>query len=845
MTFRFSLRGALLALALLLAIAALGCTKSPHKGFVPNQPPTLDLTAAPIDTRDTAFYAYRINWSGSDPDGRIDHYGYAIDPPVPTAANPHPDTAWVTTVKNEQVMFFKATQPVLGGRKSDPVRAVDYHVFAIRAYDNLGASSVVRSRDFYSYTIAPTVNVTRPLPSLTSIARVTPAVRISWAGSDPDGQFSQKPVKYKYRLFVKGGDVDIVQALIDPQSFRHQQAAANFAGWDSVGGDTTTVQFTGLVPNNEYLFVVIGYDEAGAYNADWSGNGNMLDMVVGYAGTLGPVITCWNEFFQYTMPTGGFNPSVYVDLEIPAKLVVTFNWLATPPAGADISWYRWRVDGNVDDETPRSNESTDWYHWSQKSPSMVSCTIGPYLTTDEHKLYIETEDNNGMRSLLTVRFFPVVPTMSDPVLGHDLLVVNDTRLEPDKYDGATGLQKDYTLSWPSSAELDTFLFARGGTVWHPIPSDRASWLYPASHPSYTSRTPPGLFAGYSFDTLGTRMGFEVATAGVPFSRLAQYRHIVWMTDHFGGTNTAATTDPSSPMSTLHYMNVAGHSNTFSTYAFAGGKVWLLGGAAAYASLSFYNAKGAKDNDRIYSLAARQTVFSSLPQYNEMVSGRMMYDGAHWQSEMVYQVTTSQVIKARGIPAHARPTPGWKFSEPNHSPDFNLLPATMRGRGTLATHLLEDSLPPTRATTGNGPGQYYTASSVDVEYLSQPNYVIEDVDPDPVGVTAVSTLVSLMDLRGGSLANTGYEPVTMTWYHGVNAPEFVFSGFTIWNYARRDCQTLVDFVMQQLWGMPFNASARSTPALAAKRGVTGPTGASPVAVPYPVRARVPVGRPTGR
>ena len=70
--------------------------------------------------------------------------------------------------------------------------------------------------------------------------------------------------------------------------------------------------------------------------------------------------------------------------------------------------------------------------------------------------------------------------------------------------------------WPTAAELDTFLFARGGVPWRSYPAGTLS--------------PPGIFSGYEFDTIGTR-GIS-ADGVVPLSLLGQYRHIVWYTDSY-------------------------------------------------------------------------------------------------------------------------------------------------------------------------------------------------------------------------------------------------------------------------------------------------------------------------
>src|SRR5262244_1102427 len=129
-----SVRLAILAVALaLLGLVSLpGCSKKAGGTLLPNERPTVELTNAPVaaDRSNPYFYAYRINWSGNDPDGRVDHYDYAIDP---TAA----ETTWITTTKNEQIVFFRATQPD-SIKGANPPTASDFHTFVIRAVDDRG-----------------------------------------------------------------------------------------------------------------------------------------------------------------------------------------------------------------------------------------------------------------------------------------------------------------------------------------------------------------------------------------------------------------------------------------------------------------------------------------------------------------------------------------------------------------------------------------------------------------------------------------------------------------------------------------------------------------------------------
>src|SRR4029453_18787732 len=102
-TFRSPL--ALLIFAGALALLA-GCDGGPSPTQLMNQPPTVRLTAAPVSElkSDSVFYAYRINWVGYDPDGRVDYFMYAIDPPSVDVV----DSTWTRTTLNEQFLFFRA-----------------------------------------------------------------------------------------------------------------------------------------------------------------------------------------------------------------------------------------------------------------------------------------------------------------------------------------------------------------------------------------------------------------------------------------------------------------------------------------------------------------------------------------------------------------------------------------------------------------------------------------------------------------------------------------------------------------------------------------------------------------
>jgi hypothetical protein len=244
-------------IALVFGVALGGCSKSLSTNPVPNQPPTVRLTHAPVSSTSREVYAYRMDWVGYDPDGRVDHFLYSIDPKDEDV----PDSAWVSTKKNEEIIYFKAPipdEPVPSGN----AYASEFHVFAIRAVDNQQMQSKTVARAFFAYTAAPIVSIQSPTPNQDGQI-VTPSVRISWAGIDPDG-ITGKPTEYKFRLFPSHnpdfpGIPDFIQFATSPatrDSFRRLYAPAfgpstkcpTCSAWDSLPPDSTDVQYTDLVP---------------------------------------------------------------------------------------------------------------------------------------------------------------------------------------------------------------------------------------------------------------------------------------------------------------------------------------------------------------------------------------------------------------------------------------------------------------------------------------------------------------------------------------------------------------------------------------------------------------------
>jgi hypothetical protein len=771
------------AIIILIALGLLGCgDKIKAPGAVGNLLPEVRVTAGPVDTTDPYHYAVTVNWVGYDADGRVDHFMYTIDPHLLPAGA---DTEWVVTRENEKFLLFSATE--LDTTPTGDLIGTDFHVFLIKAVDDRGAEGPFVERAFFSFTEAPSVRIINP-PTNSFYAFVTPSVRISWRGTDPDGVFTQEPVKYKYILLSSSSEFPAALAFQKPDSLRRyylNHPDGPWAGWDSTSADTTDHQFTNLTPNADYLFAVIAFDEAGAYSPVFSIATNMLRMRIGFAQTLGPVITMFNEFFNYTYPSGGYCPcpSATIPVEVPANQEITIVWFAQPPPGSDIRHYRWAVDiEDVADDTPRRDDK-DFKHWSTPGANVIFAIIGPWRGGEKHLFYVEAQDNNGLESLGIVEFTAVEATFDKP-----LLIVEDTRVGADNLQrGATCVDRPRGV-WPNRAELDTFLFAVGGQPWKCYPEGTTSL--------------PGLFAGYSFDTVGTRIGKLDLT--VRLSLLSQYQHVIWLTDAIGASLRNPGIDGVDPQTAFRFMNSPGRSNTLATYLRQGGKVWLSGGGAGLAATDPFDDPGNNlFNGRTYSAGG------SRP---ELRPGRFMYDWVRWRTEFSSVLLTNAVIeKSLGR---------YQFTETDR---YAALPPVLNLKTASTDPLATEA--PTRASSE------FHRRSITFEFLDrvgfeEPNRIIENLSSDPDSSNEQSTLDTLYRVRVlvGELTDPTQPPypgpdpavnqqpffIPMTNYRGRNLTksEILFTGFPIWSLRREHGQAMVDFVLQNLWNMPKNPMARA-------------------------------------
>ena len=165
---------------------------------------------------------------------------------------------------------------------------------------------------------------------------------------------------------------------------------------------------------------------------------------------------------------------------------------------------------------------------------------------------------------------------------------------------------------------------------------------------------------------------------------------------------------------------------------------------------------------------------------ELVPGRFAYDFAHWRSEFKPTSGAFQIRKNLGRLADTGAYP--------------LFPDQINPK-SLA---LGDTMPAWRTSSGD-----FYMTAFNIEAITQPNRVIEDFDPDPELQDLHSTMDTIYVAQGGTLP--GASPI-MTVYHGADCPRVIVTGFDLWSYSRSSIKSVVDAVLQGMWGMNRRAPA---------------------------------------
>jgi len=357
-----------LLVVLLSAYAFSGCGDT-GGSLNPNMPPDTYLSGRPPEVEPTS-YRIRFNWYGTDADGVIENFYYAVDDTS--------DTAWTPPTTTDTTLVFSANE---FADTSFADRVFAYHSFHVKSVDNEGTVDPTPASAFFtSFTFLPDTRLTGG-PGEGSV--VATNVTFSWVGTDLDG------IIQGYRFWL----------IRDAQG----ELPADTVIVDSVDFQVESRRFESL-KDGYHTFIVQSVDDAHAsdptpvarhfqVNSSYKNpllyiNTNILGDQHSFKGYR------WAS--QYDSPVGVF---LGESLE--------FDWFAeTSYYGGELVGYRFALD-----------DTTQWPAWSIYStqfPVREDSVFAPSI--GRHSLFVQAKDDVGGLTRGRIFFEVVDPTFDGPIL---------------------------------------------------------------------------------------------------------------------------------------------------------------------------------------------------------------------------------------------------------------------------------------------------------------------------------------------------------------------------------------------------------------------------------------------
>jgi hypothetical protein len=412
---RLTLLGAVLVAIAAVSIGGIfGCSE--EKGaLVPNILPGIELTATP-PAGDTTRYDIEFHWTGWDADGEVDYFEYVIDPPLEVVTNPRGfvDTlTWTRTDAYSGRFTFRApaydTLTIDDWRRDYrlPQIGLGYHLFAIRAVDDMGARSIVNDSSWVAFTaatICPKTRLTSP-PAQAADGTFGQApqpvglrVTFRWDGEDADGIFNDKPIRYMYKLVDVTALGRLDDDVINAVNAEEHPVTGEPQPWILL--DPGVVRITlGLDDGHRFGFGVKAIDEASSIEPLLVPNRNLYFLGASQQSSY-PTLRVSSVAFgsrtwsgwtidteEYEVPLGSlYEFTLTADANLYGGLITGFS-------------YGWNLpDVEITDTNPTGDRA--WTPWS------TSRTIVPaqFTVAQDQYLYIKCKDDGGAVTLATIKF---------------------------------------------------------------------------------------------------------------------------------------------------------------------------------------------------------------------------------------------------------------------------------------------------------------------------------------------------------------------------------------------------------------------------------------------------------
>jgi hypothetical protein len=432
-----------------LVAVSLGCNGDLGiQKMTPNRPPETSLSGGPRDSTAATPYHVPLFWSGSDPDGTIDHYDFIlVDHPASRSSIEGEDSLttvvitvpgvddprWQGTTSTDSLFVTLADtlrrDPQPGpGENEDMIRNTYFerwHTFFVRAVDNDGMPDATPDyRTFNATNLAPTVHMMEPIRA-GDVFSAPSTVVFNWDGADDTGTGDLlEPVAARWviipsRIDWLGNYLSFPDSLYHlPKHGAHQYAWSAFSRWDASDGSGRRAVVRGLDEQTSlnpdfgyYIFAVQAMDEAGAVTPvfDWTTSRKNNVSLVKVSGRVGPILTIEDRFLGRFTFAEGSRP-VRFDIGSGQPLSLCWNADASRYGGSIVGYrYGWDILNPEDD--------AEWSSWN------TSTTCAPTRTFNAgiHRFFLQVLDIAGTVLQATIEFHIHSITRT-----RDVLLVDDT-----------------------------------------------------------------------------------------------------------------------------------------------------------------------------------------------------------------------------------------------------------------------------------------------------------------------------------------------------------------------------------------------------------------------------------
>ena len=410
-----------------------GCSNGVYTGEPDlNEAPEIWLSSGPVEG-DTTGYQVHFYWSGWDPDGEIAYFEFVVSEGDPTGFNPA-DTAgidnWSTTAVHDSVFHVPADENARPWEENALYTKYDKtHTFFIRAVDVEGMRSEAAYRSFTAWTLAPTIQIDRPIGTTRTYSTV---ITFAWTGTDPiDGpNNTQDPDSIRYlwsQIINKEGNYDPTFNIIADLNLNPEDYEAMWGPWIfyRAEGDSGRVTMLGddeiLELNKSHIFALMAKDDAGAVTSVFQKDRNVRQFLVSFKS--GPLLTVTEQYLGSNRFLG---PDMnYVQNDLPPGVELNFRWNATAEDyGGEIQSYRYGWD---------IQQLDDPAQWAVAASPFIKTAEPKTYYSGVHRFLVEVVDNGQKitygkmeitiipfsmeRNLLWVDDYPLggfIPSMTDP-----------------------------------------------------------------------------------------------------------------------------------------------------------------------------------------------------------------------------------------------------------------------------------------------------------------------------------------------------------------------------------------------------------------------------------------------